>query len=69
MPLVTARAASSRRPARLSTLVRKATATASGLLSQSERVLVVYEEGGATLYYEPNDDSEDGLRCRKLTPP
>jgi hypothetical protein len=46
-------------------LVHQASATASGLLCQSERVLVVYDEGGATLYYEA-DDSEDGIRRRKL---
>ena len=46
------------------TLVRKAAAAATGLLDQSERVLVVYDEGGATLYYE-SDDAEDGIgRCK-----
>jgi hypothetical protein len=45
-------------------LVHKAAAAASGLLDQSERVLVVYDEGGATLYYE-SDDAEDGIgRCK-----
>lgn len=57
--------ASKKRPERLDTLVRKVSAAASGLLSQSERVLVVYEEGSATLYYEA-DDSEDGIRRHKL---
>jgi len=54
-----------KQPEQLNTLVRKASAAASGLLSQSERVLVVYEEGSATLYYEA-DDSEDGIRRHKL---
>ena len=40
-------------------VVRKASAAASGLLSRSERVLVVYEGGGATLYYETSEDAED----------
>ena len=56
---------SKKRIERLDSLVRKASAAASGLLCQSERVLVVYEEGSATLYYEA-DDSEDGIRRHKL---
>jgi hypothetical protein len=52
-------------PARSETLVRKAAAAATGLLDQSERVLVVYDEAGATLYYE-SDDAEDGIGRRKL---
>lgn len=54
-----------KRPARTDNLVRKAEAAATGLLDQSERVLVVYDEGGATLYYE-SDDAEDGIGRRKL---
>ncbi|WP_043408457.1 hypothetical protein [Archangium violaceum] len=50
---------------RTETLVRKAAAAATGLLNRSERVLVVYDEGGATLYYE-SDDAEDGIGRRKL---
>ena len=46
-------------------LVNRATAAATGLLDQSERVLVVYDEAGATLYYE-SDDAQDGLGRRKL---
>jgi hypothetical protein len=52
-------------PARTDTLVRKATAAATGLLGHSGRVLVVYDEGGATLYYE-SDDAEDGIGRQKL---
>ncbi len=54
-----------KRSPRADTLVRKAAAAASGLLDQSERVLVVYDEGGATLYYE-SDDAEDGIGRHKL---
>jgi len=43
----------------------KAEAAATGLLDRSERVLVVYDEGGATLYYE-SDDAEDGIGRHKL---
>jgi hypothetical protein len=49
-----------KRPVRSDSLVREAAAAATGLLGQSERVLVVYDEGGATLYYE-SDDAEDGI--------
>lgn len=52
-------------PARTEALVRKAAAAATGLLGRSERVLVVYDEGGATLYYE-SDDAEDGIGRHKL---
>lgn len=53
-----------KRPVRPDTLVREAAAAATDLLDQSERVLVVYDEGGATLYYE-SDDAEDGIcRCK-----
>lgn len=54
-----------KRPVQAETLVRKAAAAATGLLDQSERVLVVYDEGGATLYYE-SDDAEDGIGRHKL---
>ena len=60
------RSGSRKRSARLDTLVRKAASAASGLLCKSERVLVVYDEGGATLYYE-SDDAEDGIRRRKVS--
>jgi hypothetical protein len=51
-------------PLRPDLLVREAAVAATGLLDQSERVLVVYDEGGATLYYE-SDDAEDGIgRCK-----
>jgi hypothetical protein len=65
MPVASERAGSKKRPPRFDTLVRKASAAASGLLGQSERVLVVYDEGGATLYYE-SDDAEDGIGRHKL---
>jgi hypothetical protein len=61
------RVGNKKRSTRFDNLVRKATAAASGLLCKSERVLVVYDEGGATLYYE-SDDAEDGIRRRKLPP-
>lgn len=47
-------------------LRHKAAAAATGLLDQSERVLVVYDEAGATLYYE-SDDAEDGIGRRTLS--
>ncbi len=66
MPSASVRTGNTRkRPVRIDTLVREAAAAASGLLNQSERVLVVYDEGGATLYYE-SDDAEDGIGRRKL---
>lgn len=54
-----------KRPLKAESLVRKAAAAASGLLDHSERVLVVYDEGGATLYYE-SDDAEDGIGRRTV---
>jgi hypothetical protein len=57
--------ASKKRPFRADTLIRKAEAAATGLLGHSERVLVVYGEEGATLYYE-SDDAEDGIGRRTL---
>ena len=47
-------------------LRHQAAAAATGLLDESERVLVVYDEGGATLYYE-SDTAQDGLGPRKLS--
>ncbi|WP_164018749.1 hypothetical protein [Pyxidicoccus trucidator] len=52
MPVVTVRAGSKQRPAQFDALVRKATEKASDLLEQSDRVLVVYEKGSASIYYE-----------------
>ncbi|TSC25868.1 hypothetical protein [Corallococcus sp. Z5C101001] len=52
MPVVTVRASSKQGPAQLDTLVRKVTQTTSGLLEENDRVLVVYREGHASLYYE-----------------
>ncbi len=52
MPVVTVRAGSKQRPGRFDVLVRKATEKASDLLEESDRVLVVYEKGCASLYYE-----------------
>ncbi|RKG59382.1 hypothetical protein D7X30_09940 [Corallococcus sp. AB011P] len=52
MPVVTVRASSKQGPAQLDTLVRKVTQTTSGLLEENDRVLVVYGEGRANLYYE-----------------
>lgn len=52
MPVVTVRASSKQRSGQLDTLVRKATAKASGLLEQSDRVLVVYGKASASIYYE-----------------
>lgn len=53
-------------PVQADALLHKAAAAATGLLDQSERVLVVYDEGGATLYYE-SDLAEDGIGRRKLS--
>ncbi len=50
MPVVTVRAG--KRSSRFDTLVRKARETASDLLSQNDRVLVVYEKETASIYYE-----------------
>ena len=52
MPVVTVRAGSKAGPAQLDTLVRKVTQKTSGLLEENDRVLVVYGEGHASLYYE-----------------
>ncbi|MFP2908312.1 hypothetical protein ACLESD_25320 [Pyxidicoccus sp. 3LFB2] len=52
MPVVTVRAGSKQRPVEFDALVRKATEKASDLLEQSDRVLVVYEKGSASIYYE-----------------
>ncbi|CAM3989039.1 hypothetical protein G4177_12540 [Corallococcus sp. ZKHCc1 1396] len=52
MPVVTVRAGSKAGPAQLDALVRKVTQKTSGLLEQNDRVLVVYGEGHASLYYE-----------------
>ncbi|MFY1825573.1 hypothetical protein ACN47A_06655 [Myxococcus fulvus] len=57
MPVVTVRASSKQSSERFDTLVRKATEKASDLLEQSDRVLVVYEKGCASIYYEG-----DGVR-------
>lgn len=66
MPSASVRTGNTRkRPVKPDALVREAAAAATGLLDQSERVLVVYDEGGATLYYE-SDDAEDGIGRRKL---
>ena len=52
MPVVTVRASNKSGPAQLDTLVRKVTQKTSGLLEENDRVLVVYSEGHASLYYE-----------------
>ncbi|RKG64257.1 hypothetical protein D7V80_27600 [Corallococcus sp. CA054B] len=52
MPVVTVRASSKQGPAQLDTLVRKVAQKTSGLLEENDRVLVVYSEGRANLYYE-----------------
>ncbi|RKG72462.1 hypothetical protein [Corallococcus terminator] len=52
MPVVTVRAGSKAGPAQLDALVRKVTQKTSGLLEENDRVLVVYREGHASLYYE-----------------
>lgn len=52
MPVVTVRAGNKQRSGQFDALVRKATEKASDLLEQSDRVLVVYEKGGASIYYE-----------------
>ncbi|MBM7115817.1 hypothetical protein [Archangium primigenium] len=67
MPSASARTGNTKKRApRGDTLIRKAEAAATGLLGHSERVLVVYDEGGATLYYE-SDDAEDGIGRRTLS--
>lgn len=55
MPVVTVRAGSKQHPGRFDVLVRKATEKASNLLEENDRVLVVYEKGCASLYYERDD--------------
>jgi hypothetical protein len=52
MPVVTVRAGNKQRSGEFDALVRKATEKASDLLEQSDRVLVVYEKGSASIYYE-----------------
>lgn len=52
MPVVTVRASSKSGPAQLDSLVRKVTQKTSGLLEENDRVLVVYGNGQASLYYE-----------------
>lgn len=52
MPVVTVRAGNKQRLGEFDALVRKATEKASDLLEQSDRVLVVYEKGSASIYYE-----------------
>ncbi|WP_164000898.1 hypothetical protein [Pyxidicoccus caerfyrddinensis] len=52
MPVVTVRAGSKQRSGEFDALVRKATEKASDLLEQSDRVLVVYKKGSASIYYE-----------------
>jgi hypothetical protein len=67
MPSASARTGNTKKQlTRPDRLVHQAAAAATGLLDRSERVLVVYDEGGATLYYE-SDDAEDGIGRRKLT--
>lgn len=51
MPVVTVRAGR-KCTAKLDTLVRKVTETASGLLECNDRVLVVYGKETASIYYE-----------------
>ncbi|MBZ4401627.1 hypothetical protein OWM54_37720 [Myxococcus sp. MISCRS1] len=63
MPVVTVRASSKQSSGRFDTLVRKATEKASDLLEQSDRVLVVYEKGCASIYYEG-----DGVRPLPAAP-
>ncbi|QSQ25274.1 hypothetical protein JY651_10240 [Pyxidicoccus parkwayensis] len=52
MPVVTVRARTKQRSVEFDALVRKATEKASDLLEQSDRVLVVYGKGSASIYYE-----------------
>ncbi|NOK00908.1 MULTISPECIES: hypothetical protein [Myxococcus] len=56
MPVVTVRAGNKQRPGRFDVLVRKTTEKVSDLLEESDRVLVVYEQGCASLYYEREGD-------------
>ena len=67
MPSASVRTGNTKKqPVRSDRLIHQAEAEATGLLDRSERVLVVYDEGGATLYYE-SDDAEDGIGRRKLS--
>ncbi|AKQ65589.1 hypothetical protein A176_002501 [Myxococcus hansupus] len=52
---MTVRAGNKQRPGKFDVLVRKATEKASNLLEENDRVLVVYEKGCASLYYERDD--------------
>ncbi|MFP2931599.1 hypothetical protein ACLESO_41725 [Pyxidicoccus sp. 3LG] len=61
MPVVTVRARSKQRSGEFDALVRKCTEKASDLLEQSDRVLVVYEKGGASLYYEGDGAKPAGV--------
>lgn len=56
-----------KRLARPDALVHQAGVAATGLLDHSECVLVVYDEAGATLYFEPDD--ADGIERRTLSRP
>jgi hypothetical protein len=53
MPVVRVRAPKS--SAQFDSLVRKATETAGDLLTQSDRVLVVYGKQTASIYYEGSE--------------
>ncbi|SES71984.1 hypothetical protein [Stigmatella erecta] len=53
MPVVTVR--TSKRPAKFDSLARKVTEAASDLLTQSDRVLVVYGKETASIYYEGSE--------------
>jgi hypothetical protein len=53
MPVVTVRA--SKRPAKDGSLNRKVNETASDLLAQSDRVLIVYGKETASIYYEGSE--------------
>ncbi|MBJ6762752.1 hypothetical protein JGU66_18460 [Myxococcaceae bacterium JPH2] len=68
MPVVTVRAGNKHRSApmdtQFNTLVRKATEKASGLLEQSDRVLVVYGKGSASIYYEGDTQESPGAVTR-----
>jgi phenylpyruvate tautomerase PptA (4-oxalocrotonate tautomerase family) len=53
MPVVKVRAP--KRPAKGDSLVRKVTETTSDLLTQNDRVLVVYGKETASIYYEGSE--------------
>ena len=57
MPVVKVRASSGKRPCQFDTLVRKVAETTSGLLCQSDRVLVVYGKETASIYYEGDGET------------